>query len=397
MNISTGPGMRRYLSLKWQLLLWVLALHAPGAHLLATDNSEQTIQQVERRILSARREITSAEFVFDVNSDRRGGVTRRGYHSWIAPNGLARQERMAEDVAYVSIFNETTAFYYAGGPGAFSNPDRSRRMAIQMVPISQARAERPPFLIVNPLTIMLAPVQISLLPYYGLESLIGARGRRNFHFHHALWNGLDAIIVDFEKVKPANFYEYEVVPSRGYNIVQWRARWGLSDAHKGDELLTCEPKRMTGSIWFPEKLHLVSTRDGELYLDENVTITPVSINQPLNHDIFTLKGAGLPPNQIVVQGSLYGQNRARQAAKAASRSTTQAAHAPIGKPLLFWDGATLRPMTKGDEVAYELSKPQNIAPHAKQRLWGASALTLCGFLAVVGWMWQSWRKRPHNI
>lgn len=357
------------------------------------------LERLESSILASRRAITSGEFMIEVSSNGQRGPSTVSYHTWIAPGGLARQEKSIQSELQVSIFNETSAFYYNGRPGEQSNPDRSKRHAVQMLPASEARPDRPPYLICDPRTLMFVPVQFSLLAHSGLESRVNGVDRNDLVMRRSSWNGVDSIIVDFSIIKPPNSYEYEVVPSRGYNIVRWRMRGMLSVRGSPvpfEDILSCELAQLSKSIWFPTTVHMTSVRGGELYLEQTVKILPRFINVALDHDMFTLKGAGIPANQVVLQGLTGRLADMNRGMVPTSRAITQRSGKPIGKPLLFWDGTSLRPMTQSDEVAIELSKVQAVNPHARQRLWGALILTVCGCVAIAASIWRSRRSRQRK-
>jgi hypothetical protein len=348
----------------------------------AAANDATSIGELEERILTSRRAIRSGEFQIESVSEGPRPRAPVRYHTWIAPGGRVRQECTMKEGLHVSLLNEEFAYHYFRRPGEMENPDRTRRPVIRRVPVAEARRDQHPFAVCDPLTLMLVPAQFGLAPHYGLETLINAPGRTNLQLRPTEWNGRPAVTVSFDGPRAGNSYEYDVVPSTGHNVVRWRLRRTDRPAGKDpvelDIRTTCELGEIAESVWFPQKVHWVRNINGKLDSGEVLTIKVASVNSAIPETALSLAGGDLPPDVVVVP---------RVAGVKGKEGPTTRPGGSNG--LSVWDGEKVRPFSRADAVAMQLSKAPKQAGKVShwKRLWiaGALAAVACAVLAYGFW------------
>lgn len=351
-----------------------------GAAPATDERSPMSVDELEKQILAARRTVKSGSFAVQVKSTRND----LDYSFWLSQDGRLRQERHIRGEFQVSIFSNDFAYYYSSKPGRFENPDLIQRPLIERIPVSQAKPDQLPHLICNPLVAMFAPLEYTLFPKYSLESLISAGGREGITIRQTTWNGLPAFTVAFTLSKTGDKYEYDVVPGRDFNIVNWRAT-GTIHSTSGDQVyertVSCELAQLPKAIWFPVHLSLKTMWNKKPTDEEDVVITAQQINEVIPDKVFSLAWDNLPSKQMVIQHSIYGD------------ATTR----PAPQPALIWDAGHLRPMTARDEADRRLSsqpaavaKPPMLSSGQK---WSASTLAVVAALTIALWFLQR-RSRP---
>ena len=158
----------------------------------------------------------------------------------------------------------------------------------------------------DPRMIMFVPVPYGITYTHTLESLVNGPGRENLRAWAAEFDGLSVFTISFDTPKTGNHCEYDVAPSRGYNIVRWRLEWGKQGVNgQGvvlrntfDCLMTCKLKQVADGVWFPSTVELDQTRNDKPYSKEVLKIQVLSLNQRMDEKLFTL--AGLPPDVLVI-------------------------------------------------------------------------------------------------
>jgi hypothetical protein len=351
----------------------------------AIPESANDLGELESKIITSRRAIGSGEFKVQVRSKESSDLD---YHIWISKDGQVRQERQVNGQLQVSIFNSEFAYYYSGTPELFANPILTHRKAIHQIPIREARADRSPFLICNPLVLMFVPTEFSLLPHFGLEKLINSRERRDITLKPTRWKGLDAVCVMFVRSETGDSYEYDVVPSRNYNIVRWRLR-GMIAVAKGNPIpmeynQLCDLQEISQNVWFPKHIELKGVWSGNPKTNETVEVVASRIGEEFPAQVFSLgwKGA-LPPKQVVVQ----------HLPSTRSGPMTR----PISPEVLLWDGERVRGYRHQDDVERRQSAHAGevfLQPHYARVT--AVVLAVCGALAIGIWVLRlvmAWHRK----
>jgi len=315
------------------------------------------VRELEGKIIASRRSIRSGEFSFKIEEAGRREHNSE-HHIWFSADGRIRQERKYGGELQVCIFGKENAFYYSDSSGRFDNPDPQRRFTVEYLPTGVAKPSDVPFMVRDPRTLMMLPGPAGLIYLYRLESFIEDFERKDVQFSSTTWNKLDAFTVSCNHPKTGNHVEYDVVPSRDYNIVRWRMT-GSFPSNEGKPngfscLLSCDLEQMPGGSWFPSKIDYSRSTDADHSQDERVWIKPIAVNQEIPEKVFSLAGGTLPSGVFVVP----------------SRSVIRV-KPPPGRdvtwegPVLYWKDKQLRPLTRADELEREAS--HKAAQEAEQK------------------------------
>jgi hypothetical protein len=321
------------------------------------------IADLEAHILAARRQITSGEF--RIAEPSRAPMYRRvSFHIWFE-GPKVRQEVENDDPIdndnqfHVYILNDKVAFSYGGRPDNFENPDLLHRVAVYTFPAAEADA----LMSCDPRMAMMVPLQMGLWPRYHLDSFVGGPDRANIAARASVWNGLESIVVSFEDPKRGNRFEYEVVPARNYNIVRWR----LANTTRSqkvpipfEDTYDCDLIEAKQGLWLPHQIRRIYKRDGKTKTDEMTTIDTIGVNSGVEPIRFTLAGGHLAAKQLVIP-SVPPEI---EAIRRAENPTTAPAHSSriLTRPILWWDGKELRPITPADEAERRASHRAASAP-----------------------------------
>jgi len=182
-----------------------------------------TIPELEERILAARRSIKTAEMEIESDYTDQRGQRIAPFHIWLGTEGRVRSERKDGNDLYVVIYGDPFAFEYVRHPGQMENLDRAKRPGIMAMPMAELEGSKDPrFIFCNPLRLMLVPSVFTILHARKLDEIISASDRTQLESRNSTWNGEPSIIVSFYRPRTDNHFEYEVVPSQGFNIVRWR-------------------------------------------------------------------------------------------------------------------------------------------------------------------------------
>ena len=308
------------------------------------------VTTLEARILAARRSIQSGEFEIISETDDPRGRDVNTYYLWLAPGDQVRQERRHGQNVQVAVFGDEFVYRYDHTPALrLDDPDRTRRPAVRRYARAEARPGHWEFLHLDPRTLMFVPVQLSLTPYHALEDLVNAPGREGVESHPSAWKGKPSVVVRFSKPKTGNVYEYEAVPSLGYNVVRFRLQGELKDKSGRttttfDTTMKCDLQDLSPTVWFPRTIRLESLCNGEPHVTETLTVKVVSVNRPIPDPVFTLAGGNLPAGVVVVP------EVAEDDPDHPGRTRRERG---MG---LIWDGREVRPFTLEDSAAIAMTR-----------------------------------------
>lgn len=314
------------------------------------------IRGLEARILEARRQVTSGEFRIAVTSSEPFNP-RRSYHIWLDGRTNVRQEVQNDDQLHVYILNDKVAIYYGGRPGDYENPDLTKRFAVYMAPAAEAY----PFMFCDPRVAMMVPLQVGLWPRYHPDSFVGDRDQANVAARLSVWNGLDSIVVSFENPRTGHTFEYEAVPARSYNIVRWHMAGtfpGRTAPGRFESTTECDLMEAKERLWLPHQIHRIEKWNGKTKTDETVILAPLGVNEAMEPSRFTLAGGHLPPKQLIIQSSPPWLEALRKV----EGPTTAPSDRLMRRPLLWWDGKEVRPLTRADEAERVKSKSAAQSP-----------------------------------
>jgi hypothetical protein len=321
----------------------VFSLSAIGGE--PTSRPAIDIGDLEAHILSARRQIVSGEFRIAVPS--RAPMYRRiSYHIWF-DGPKVRQEVQNDDPEVqddnqlqVYVRNDKSAFFYAGRPDNYANPDLTRRFAVYVFPAAKAR----PFLFCDPRLAMMVPLQVELWSRYHVDSMVGGPGRANVAARASAWNELQSIVVSFDDPKRGNRFEYEVVLARLAGTSR-----GKTAPIPFKDTLECDLIEVKPGSWLPHQIRRICKRGGTTTTDEMTTLEPLEMNGAIKPIRFTLAGGHLPPNQIVIQSIPPELQVLGRDIEGPTKAPAPSVEHRILPPL-WWDGKEMRPFTPTEEA-----------------------------------------------
>lgn len=354
---------------------WNRPIHlAPAMALLffamTPSHSKGAVTYVEAEVLNSRRSMTSGEFEIDV----KGSLGSSKFHIWVDSAGRIRQEQQTGDRTRVSCFNEKEAFHYSYLPGSLGSMDRRLRPLVEVSPAADTRRDRSPYLMADPRSLMFVPHPFMISAGDGLDRRVGSSNRSNISTRPSSWNGLDAVTVMFDAIDTGSSYEYDTVPSRGFNIVAWRVG-GHRKLHEAlvdvSTTQSCTLQEYNG-LWFPKDVE-TRVNTGRSNATEKVHVRIISINQAIDPSVFTIEGSHLPSNIVVMRRRIP-----TPAAPATEPSSTSKTVHDIntGRYDMIWDGKAVRPLTKHDIVAIAVSGNRPARPRVSRSAWAAGCLLL---------------------
>lgn len=221
----------------------------------------------------------------------------------------------------------------------------------------------------DPRVFGLQPSISGVLHAFKIDTMLGRADRTPPILEKTKWNGYDAYIIRFvlttgDKAK----YAYWLVPAMDYSVVRVDGE-SESMGRKTSLSLKSEMERHgKPGIWFPKSYVAESHIDGKLAWSDTVSVTDVTINQPLPADTFRLAGMNIPAGWPIKGSALPDKTKQYE-----------------------WDGKKIveRGAPKGKAPPDEAS---SAPPGSSQRglfLTGAGVLALGGTVALA----LAYRKR----
>ncbi len=148
--------------------------------------------------------------------------------------------------------------------------------------------------IFDPRMLGLGAIESTGLRLYHFETVLNSVNRDKPKLHRDRWKEADCWVISFHKNNGV-YYELWIVPSHGYNVARI-----ISESHPNGK-----PYRVTveteaapvgnSGLWFPRTCTCESVSDGELIQKEELRMTKISLNEPIDDKVFTLAGMGIKP------------------------------------------------------------------------------------------------------
>jgi hypothetical protein len=173
--------------------------------------------------------------------------------------------------------------------------------------------------------------------YHEIETVLGRADREDSTVTDEILNGIACKKFTYIHPEFGVKYTYWIAPKFGYSVIRMHSYYDGKPRSP-----TQEPTAITSytdsivseykntGIWFPTELHHVFTVGGKLERTQDMFVKIISLNEPIDPELFTLKGLNVPAGTAVIllPESEYDN--------------------------FFWDGHEIK-----SERGYNLSTPQN--------------------------------------
>jgi hypothetical protein len=349
----------------------------PAQHTLAAPASTlpaSSIQEVDAKVLAARRAIRSAKF--DVS--RRLWTRRHQQHpddrivSWMdLTDGRIREDAFRNGGRLVRSYSHRCFTVLDEKHGEFQLADRRKWPTISMVPVGDVDRPGEPRTIHNPYTLMLSPGHYESNHLYHAEAYVNGTGRDNLRIREQRRSERKVFTVSFSRSDGDNRvdYEYDVAAESGYSVTRMWSKLFTVDPKRAqvEQIVESEPMEVAPQIWFPRSVRARQFVGGQLYVDELLTIKVSQINEYLPESHFEPPGLDIPVGTLVFRGTGSKQEA------------------------LKWDGHQLLPMTQRDWAERAIVRPTQVESSRRRALLWASLA--CAAAALSGWLISSLRSR----
>ncbi len=151
--------------------------------------------------------------------------------------------------------------------------------------------------IFDPRMLGLVASESTALRIYHFETTLNCATRDVPKLRPDRWKGVDCWVISFHKNTRQRVYcELWVVPSHGYNVAR-----NILESHLGGKpyrrTLEIEAAPVGNSgLWFPRTCTYEAMSDGKLIKKEELRVTNVSLNEPIDDKVFTLAGMDIAPD-----------------------------------------------------------------------------------------------------
>ena len=319
---------------------------------------------IERLVSTQRRAIHSGHFHIVDNDSETDAKDRKTYYSdryefWFDGN-LRREDRKNSQGHEITCYGPEYMFHVWGRIHDYETADRALWPGADLVPLDLIDPHNPRHSMNHPLTMMLYPGNYGFTRIHDIDDLISDPMCHKHVVRQSRWNGEEALSVAFERSDNHIQMEYQVVPGKGYNVVQFKL-WGPPGddvKYKANLTMSCTLQNVAEGIWFPKHVDYINWfNDHDLEEKDTLDDEMDSVNQPIDPAVFTFAGAHIHKNTVV----------------------SQIGRAPTA---LFWDGEQLRNITPQDLSEIQLSKTKVPMP-VKQRSLLATSSLLVGAGMIV--------------
>ncbi len=142
-----------------------------------------------------------------------------------------------------------------------------------------------------------------------LQSIISRADREEIKMQRDRWNGEECWVISF-RTRTKSLWEMWVVPSRGYSVVRSVVK---ADQKRVATVASVESdvQKIKGTeFWFPRTVTYKRQANGEINLEEVVTIKQASFNQALDENVFKLAGMNIAKGTVIAGRLPNGQAQA---------------------------------------------------------------------------------------
>ncbi|WP_088259612.1 hypothetical protein [Fimbriiglobus ruber] len=221
--------------------------------------------------------------------------------------------------------------------------------------------------IFDPRMLGIVAAESTVLKNYHFETEVNSSNREKPNLRRDRWKGEDCWVTSFHLNTVSRvFCELWVVPSRGYTVAR-----NIMESHPGGKTYRvaveteATPVGNSG-LWFPHTCVCETTNDGKLIRKEELRVTSISLNEPIEDKVFTLAGMDIASDTPIASKLPSGESH-----------------------VLTWTGASA--IEHVNPVFIPKPTSQASSPSNRNRLLLAAAA--CAFLATVALAIFFWRRR----
>ncbi len=149
--------------------------------------------------------------------------------------------------------------------------------------------------IFDPRMLGLVANESTALRHYHFESVLNCADRDKPKLRRDRWKEADCWVISFHKHNGI-YCEFWVVPSHGYNVAR-----NIEESHPGGRFYrtTVETEAAavgSSGLWFPRTCTYEAVSNGKRIKKEELRVTNVSLNEPIDDTLFTLAGMDIAPD-----------------------------------------------------------------------------------------------------
>lgn len=266
---------------------------------------------LEDLVLQARSQISTAEFELECDISEFGRSTSFSFHVWLDGDSI-RGDKTTLDQSENGSFVEKLTFTKSKLIRISDEtlPDDGAYVVLQRELDGPSDREKLPYVVPNPRLFGLTPLDtITSSKYASADMFLGMPNRKSESVVEDSIDGIQCWKVEFVNQSDETI-RYWIAPTQAYSIL--RIEQIISNSSIVDRVDVTNALHSDSDIWFPESLeYRRHEADKGVTRSESVKIRLANINQPLDAEIFTLKGmdpsrdstvvsiGGNPPNSTV--------------------------------------------------------------------------------------------------
>ncbi len=329
------------------------------------------VEELEARILNARKRVIRGELVIDARDvGGRAKPTPKEFHVWFDGDKFRHDCRLQSQeggpLRRIRCRNCPTA-----GQHIRYNDEPAKTGGVNAVQVTRMKDPNHAwFEVLDPRGLGLVPSYVDALAGRRMDYLLGRPDRKNLSVSLQTWKGQDCYRIDFE-LRPKVMAQVWMVPAWGDNVVRVQLS-GVTKAGTSlvDTVDTEVARAGVDGVWFPKVCTYTRMMGGELEARQVAKIEAISLNRPIDPRVFTLSGMDLPAPIPVLSDNPDPR-----------------------KPVVAWDGKRLvdasRYISAGRSHPSVIVRPDPAGPY---RVWLWVASGVAAAVAVLA-VWRL-RRQP---
>ncbi len=290
-----------------KLMMNLVAIIAMSVASGGASNRMPTAHELEQRVLSSRRAITRGHFI--LKSQGREGDTpvscnweiridhsrRRGD---MTANDMSPRGVQQASFRQVSCFGDKDHYFFSDRV-----PNGGGQLCV-VVQNRDAASEQPPLLIPEPRMLGLVPLDFVTMQSSHSESFIGAADRGEPLLTRDTQRSMDCWRISYTKRNGVSV-RFWIASELGESIVRIEQHFSMQSRANSHtdviDFVDCEvAKHGPSGMWFPTSCFYQRVEGGNrVTREEKLAIEVVSLNEPLDSDLFTLAALGIPSGRRV--------------------------------------------------------------------------------------------------
>lgn len=275
--------------------------------------ADPSVEEIEKAVLTRRRSIRRGMVSLEakisgINSqfdEDRSTTIWFDYDKNKIRSDVVNHWKNREEPAYrmIQCSNCERPNYYVDYE---EKPLKNAVTSITLAPLTDEVRKKRLSEIFDPRMLGLVAAESTTLRHYHFESILNSGDRDKPQLRRDRWKEADCWVISFRINRRVN-YELWVVPSHGYNVAR-----NIIESHRGGK-----PYRATveaeaapvgnSGLWFPRTCIYEAVSDGKLIDKEELRVTNISLNEPIEDKVFTLEGMDIAPDTTIAGKLPNGQ------------------------------------------------------------------------------------------